>query len=464
MQILKSKPQASTSQNKNLQADNAKNTATPPPKDLTDSADSDMRKPGVTNNIRHAHQESKIDILAQQLATRPEAEKDLTEEQAITTPLVSAALQQMRLIAKTPQDTLHTRLREGITLNMSLAQLQEFLQRFQALAVQQGVKLSDQSYMPFAFLLRPNNTGQVTFFSGEINHDGSNQIAITHHNNYPLLGLYGGVGTDAGVNFVRNIVQLWPTMPKTRQYDDHQRPFDILLLSCSATPDRTKKIEALHDKHISGPEKALHGGLKMLISCGATVTCVACNTAHFWLDDAALQKSLGQHACKNLSVLDALVDKLKTQNTDNAVIVLSTLGTQKSGLYQNALTAQGINIQPLTDAETEKVHDIIYTLIKTGHPSEAALALTKILNQYPNSTIALCCTELGLSLNAKLTPALHEEGRLIDNNIVSPKALLKKLMGMINPADTAPALIPLSETDGTNNIHNDAKEPELLNP
>lgn len=325
------------------------------------------------------------------------------------------------------ESQLQSQLQCGIAIKMSLTELERLIQHFQTLSNAKQIKLSDQHFMPFAFILAPDNTGTVIFFSGRVIHDGSADISVPPVNN-PIIGLYGGLGTVAGIDFVKNIVGHFPEM--ITQANEHRdiRPCDILLLSCSATPDRTKKIEALSDEDIPSPEKDIHGGLKMLMSCGATRTCVACNTAHYWLEDTALKNSLRQHAQKNLSILKALTDELLSQNTNCPVIVLSTLGTQKTGLYRQALQERGIVEQALTETEYKKVHSIIYDQIKTGQPIQAAKALMEILERYPNAKIALCCTELGLSLNAQLTPKLYDEGRLIDNNIVSPKALIKALL------------------------------------
>lgn len=328
------------------------------------------------------------------------------------------------------ESQLQSQLQCGIGIEMSLTELEKLIQHFQTLSKAKQIKLSDQHFMPFAFILAPDNTGTVIFFSGRVIYDGSADISEPPVSS-PIIGLYGGLGTVAGIDFVKKIVGYFPEMITQTNGNGDIRPCDILLLSCSATPDRTKKIEALSDEDIPCPEKDIHGGLKMLMSCGATTTCVACNTAHYWLKETALKNSFRQHAQKNLSILKALTEELLLRNVNCPVIVLSTLGTLKTGLYRQALQERGIVEQALTEAEYKKVHSIIYDQIKTGHPIQAAKALMEIVERYPNAKIALCCTELGLSLNAQLTPQLYDQERLIDNNIVSPKALIKALLTTI---------------------------------
>lgn len=74
------------------------------------------------------------------------------------------------------------------------------------------------------------------------------------------------------------------------------------------------------------------------------------------------------------------------------------------------------------------MHQAIYQDIKAGFPERAQAPLMVIAQRYPNHLLILCCTELGLVLNETATPELARAGRLLDNNRISPRALMLKLL------------------------------------
>lgn len=389
------------------------------------------------------------------LATRAQEDLQITSKQLGALPASSLALQQAGIVASDCSTAqLQLLLSEGISKAFALDELETFLANFKQFAQRHNITISDRSYLPFVYQLSPNNQGTVTFFSGQLENFVA-QPLIKDASTLPLLGIQGGVGTEAGVDFIKNIIDLYPRMlyPHRAVHnpcDAVQRPFNIVLVSNSATPDRSTKIAHLGDASVADPGKALFGGLKLLMAMGADVSCVACNTAHYWLSESAVRKNLGADAHKHMSIISALVKHLTQQDafnppvtkhppisspaspspantSDQAVIVLATRGTLQTGLYQHALRAQSVRVTDLSDDEVESVHQAIYQHIKAGFPQRALPILMAIAERYPQHRLVLCCTELGLVLNARTTPQLMQTNRLLDNNLISPQALIRQL-------------------------------------
>jgi aspartate racemase len=369
------------------------------------------------------------------LGARSQGDRALTGEQRVAfAPMFDALKNAGVLPQQMSAAQAEGALSGGVSKDMSVAQLEALMSDFIAKAGQQGIELNDRRYPPFVFRLKPDGSGNATFFSGKFG-DVSNQTP--HGNTPPTLGVYGGVGTLAGVDFVKNIVDLYPGVAQQTGRDPNAaRPFDVLLLSNPATPDRSARLASPNNPD---PASELQGGLKTLLSLGADKSCVACNTAHAWWDQ--MQSALGADAPKQMSIIDALADSLNARGIAE-VAVLATEGTTNARIYQDVLSARGIHIADLTPQEVSIVHDAIYNKqdgIKAGSFEGPRQRLLEIADRYPNTMLALCCTELGLVLNAEHTPQLLQQNRLIDNNIVSPQALIRKLLDEQQPPNDPPS-------------------------
>jgi aspartate racemase len=204
-------------------------------------------------------------------------------------------------------------------------------------------------------------------------------------------------------------------------------------------------LKNIEEYPVPSPQGALDGGLRSLFRLGADVSVVACNTAHYWLGERAINEALGRFAPKQMSLVDMLGQSLQDRGVER-VAVMATTGTTDARIYQDALAARGIEVVDFAREEVETVHSAIYDDIKAGHVDRAVDRLRAVVDAHPDVTIALCCTELGLALNPTRTPEYFDSGRLIDNNVVSPMLVLDRLLDEIpvqrpsNPPDPrAPA-------------------------
>ena len=208
-----------------------------------------------------------------------------------------------------------------------------------------------------------------------------------------VVGILGGMGPEATADFYLKLVHATPAS----RDQEHLR---VLIWSDPTIPDRT---EALLTQG-ADPTPALIAGAKLLKSSGAEMLAVPCNTAHAFLKAVQSQVDLPiihmiEETAKYVRQLAPPVQK---------VGLLSTTGTQKAGLYQSWLEANGVAvITPADDCQEDLVMGSIRA-IKAGKSgsgvrpqlTRAALGLIEAGAQ----AIIGGCTEVPVGLSSADIP------------------------------------------------------------
>ena len=132
-----------------------------------------------------------------------------------------------------------------------------------------------------------------------------------------------------------------------------------------------------------------------LVSLGAEVLCIPCNTAHYFHSDI-------QSAAK-VPVVHMLRDTaryLKDRGVQTAGI-MATDGTIQTGLYQSELEKLGIKCVTPSKEGQEKVMHLIYKNVKAGKAPEMELfhQVTAELKAAGADACVLACTELSVIKN-----------------------------------------------------------------
>jgi len=145
------------------------------------------------------------------------------------------------------------------------------------------------------------------------------------------LGVLGGMGPLATVDFFAKLVELTPAI----RDEDH---IPVLLASLPDIPPRVAAI--LGDGE--SPLPALTDARDRLLAAGATLLAMPCNTAHHWFD------ALAACAVPMLHIADAALDALRKAIPAPATIgLVATRGTLRSGFYQRRLAAAGyVTVEP----------------------------------------------------------------------------------------------------------------------
>jgi len=203
----------------------------------------------------------------------------------------------------------------------------------------------------------------------------------------PALGILGGMGPLATVDFLRKVVELTPA----RKDQDH---FPMVVVSLPQVPDRTAAMLAGGES----PVPAMLEGIAMLNRAGVAAIAIPCNSAHFWFDDLARASK-----APILHIADAACAELERRagSTVHTVGLLGTSGTVAMRIYQGRITGRGYEcLVPPADDQEELVMGGIYQ-IKAGDLAHARKLLGQAadgLRARGAEMIILGCTEIPIVL------------------------------------------------------------------
>jgi aspartate racemase len=245
-----------------------------------------------------------------------------------------------------------------------------------------------------------------------------------------LIGVIGGVGPYAGLDFFKNILD--NTISSRDQ--DH---VSAVLLSCPALiSDRT---EFLLGNETENPAFAMFECAKRLYGIGVKYASVACNTAHSkriftpFLD--MVHEELPDLVIVNM--LETCMLHIKNNMPGiKRIGYLATKGTYMSGVYREYLAGGDLSLMEPETQGQERIHEAIYSKgfgIKIHSDPVHAKARSvllyetfKLLDRGAEAVI-LGCTELPLAVNPGnflapiLDPGKLTARRLID--LAAPEKL-----------------------------------------
>ena len=196
------------------------------------------------------------------------------------------------------------------------------------------------------------------------------------------IGILGGMGPLATADLFRKIV----TMTRAGCDNDHIR---IYIDDNASIPDRTAAI-------LSGgedPTPIMADSLKKLEACGADCIIMPCNTAHYFLPRLQAMTEV-----PFLSMLEATAKTCAKTFPGKTAAILATKGTLATGLYEEALKAQGVAYLVPDADEQDALMRVIYEGVKADAAPEAYRAdmegVMETLAARGADYFILGCTEL----------------------------------------------------------------------
>lgn len=152
---------------------------------------------------------------------------------------------------------------------------------------------------------------------------------MTGANPQYVIGVLGGMGPAATVDFFNKLVQ---STPASRD-QEHLR---VVIWSDPTVPDRTEALQG----RAPDPTPWLLDGARRLQEIGATHIAIPCNTAHAFVPSLAARIGI-----PIVHMIDAVARRLtRGASTVRRVGLLATTGTVESGLYQDWLERRGIEV------------------------------------------------------------------------------------------------------------------------
>jgi aspartate racemase len=170
-----------------------------------------------------------------------------------------------------------------------------------------------------------------------------------------IVGILGGMGPAATADLYSEIIRLTPA----RSDQDHIR---ILIYSNPKIPDRTRALlEGGAD-----PLPELVASARVLETAGAGILAIPCNNAHCFLD--------GIRSRVGIPVLDMIEETRRALQSREPQIrrvgLLAATGTVKTGIYERAFGAAGIEVLLPEEADQARVLAAIRE-VKSGNRSTA---------------------------------------------------------------------------------------------
>jgi aspartate racemase len=208
-----------------------------------------------------------------------------------------------------------------------------------------------------------------------------------------LLGVLGGMGPAATVDFMGKLVALTPAA-----CDQEHLP--VMVASLPHIPDRSRCI--LGD----GPDPLpyLLAGIDHLNHAGVSLVVVPCNTSHHWFDQMQ-QRSVAPM----IHIATACVAALPTGGVGGVgkVSIFATRGAIRSGFYQRELASRGMaHTFPDPEGAQNDVDECIRA-IKGGDMARGSAALARALADAQArrvGAVIMGCTEIPVAARGLKTP------------------------------------------------------------
>lgn len=197
------------------------------------------------------------------------------------------------------------------------------------------------------------------------------------------IGVLGGLGPSATVDFMDRIVKLTPA-------SCDQEHIPVLTASFPHVHDRSRHILGL------GPDPLpqLLSGLRLLNEAGVGVIAIPCNSAHHWYAELSAASK-----APILHIAEACVAAVPAGGAGK-VAVFATRGALASGFYQRALQARGIEPLVPDAAEGQVLVDNCIREIKASQFEAGGQSLAQALSRVQAqgaSAVIMGCTELPIA-------------------------------------------------------------------
>tara|TARA_Y100001935_G_scaffold842_1_gene678 strand:+ start:421 stop:1119 length:699 start_codon:yes stop_codon:yes gene_type:complete len=228
-----------------------------------------------------------------------------------------------------------------------------------------------------------------------------------------MIGILGGMGTQAGLDFCSKLAKLY------RGKLDQQYPM-FILYNKSNTPKRPENLKKYYNVL-----DELVKGCKMLSKNKCKFIVMPCNTAHYWYQD--IQKKI---RIPLLSMPKEVYNYTKQNCKKNTKIgILCTEATLKTKVYHQYFDKKYEFISPTKNLQRSSVNKSI-KYVKMGKVKEAEKVLRPAVNQLIKKRckkIILGCTELPIALFAYKSFKKAKESKLfIDPNLLLAQICMKK--------------------------------------
>ena len=245
-----------------------------------------------------------------------------------------------------------------------------------------------------------------------------------------MIGILGGMGTQAGLDFCNKLAML------NRGRIDQEYPL-FILYNKSNIPGRPESIGTHTGNFSDNPKKpsdiikynkvlkSLLEGCRSLEKSGCKFIVIPCNTAHYWYDD--LKKKI-KIPIINMPK-EVLLHTRKLCRKNSKIGLLATEGTLKTKIYEKLFKNEYKLITPLHDLQIKSVNKTIKH-VKMGNIKLAEKSIKPAINYLVKNNckkIILGCTELPIAIFAfKSLKSVKMSKLYLDPNLILANAAMTK--------------------------------------
>ena len=231
-----------------------------------------------------------------------------------------------------------------------------------------------------------------------------------------MIGILGGMGTQAGLDFCNKLAKL------NKGKTDQQYPL-FVLYNKSNIPGRPENLHK-YNKVL----KSLLAGCKFLEKSKCKFIVIPCNTAHYWFDDLQKKTKIPIISMPK----EVYAHSIKTCKKNSKIGLLATEGTIKTGVYNKFFDKKFKLINPTRLVQKNNVNKAI-KLVKMGKIKEAEKAVRPAVNSLIKmkcSKIILGCTELPIAIFAfKSFQKIKKSKTFLDPNLILAHSSMKRYKG-----------------------------------
>ena len=228
-----------------------------------------------------------------------------------------------------------------------------------------------------------------------------------------MIGILGGMGTQAGLDFCNKIAVL------NRGRQDQQYP-KFILFNKSDTPKRPENLKKYYNVL-----NELIKGCKLLEKNKCKFIVIPCNTAHYWYND--LQRKI------DIPIIsmpkEVFIYTKKTCKKNCKIGLLATEATINTKIYHNFLSKKFELVTPTLSLQKNNVNKAIQ-LVKSGNVKKAERVIgpaVRYLLKIKCKKIILGCTEIPIAIFAFKSFKKAKKSKIfIDPNLLLANVCMKK--------------------------------------
>jgi len=217
----------------------------------------------------------------------------------------------------------------------------------------------------------------------------------------PVLGILGGMGPLATLDFIKNI---YKSTPQVRVDSDHMRIISDINVKI---PSRTRSVLLGEESPSAQMIKSIEG----LAAIGAKYVAVPCNSAHYFYDDVNPLLSI-----EWINMLKIVSDRVRLLGGSN-VLILGGYVTVTEKIYDEHLQQTCY----LSAKENELVYSLIEDIkLSRGNYEQSVKEVIQFYKNTKADTVVLACTEL-----TEVVELFEGNGlRVVDSNLVYAESLI----------------------------------------